>query len=477
MKQAFQTSMTRFHSLPKSIKLLFGFLLVAVLGISQSKSADAQSGCPCGCGGTGQCLLGGASAIQAPSEIGSRVVDRWTFTATDGFLGFLGGITAPQGNAATLTWGIADDGASISIDGNLEDSSLIGFLDSIRDPGSTGGNDLTQRNWFSLFEQSANRISELSGVTFNFEASDDGRTFGAFNTGGVLGTRADIRIGGRSIDGQTGANTLAFASFPNSGETVFDTDNTSFFSQTGNNSVGFRNVLTHELFHALGIAHVESNNAGFLLEPSINTSFDGPQLDDILTLQRNYGDALEGTNNQAGNDILVNATILGQLLPGGSLSVGQEVDNTEISIDEVGFLSIDDDQDVDFFEFDLSSLANVTFDLTPEGATYNQSVEGAATQSAFDSRALNDLGLRIFDQSGNQVATLNQFGIGNSEILTQTLSAGNYFVEVFGSSDDIQLYTLDISAVVAEPNAVPEPNSTALMLGLFSLCQLRRRRR
>ena len=474
MQQAFRTTMTRFHSLPKSIKLLFGFLLVAVLGISQSKSADAQSGCPCGCGGTGQCLLGGASAIQAPSEIDLRVDNRWTFTATDGFLG---GITASQGNAATLTWGIADDGASISDGVNFEDSSLVSFLDGIRDPGSTGGNDLTQRNWFSLFEQSANRISELSGVTFNFEASDDGATFGAFNTGGDLGTRADIRIGGRSIDGQTGANTLAFASFPNSGETVLDTDNTGFFSSTTNNSVAFRNVLTHELFHALGIAHVESNNAGFLLEPMLNTSFDGPQLDDILTLQRNYGDALEATNNQAGNDILVNATILGQLLPGGSLSVGQEVDNTEISIDEVGFLSIDDDQDVDFFEFDLSSLANVTFDLTPEGATYNQSVEFAATQSAFDSRALNDLGLRIFDQSGNQVATLNQFGIGNSEILTQTLSAGNYFVEVFGSSDDIQLYTLDISAVVAEPNAVPEPNSTALMLGLFSLCQLCRRRR
>ena len=475
MKQAFQTSMTRFHSLPKSIKLLFGFLLVAVLGISQSKSADAQSGCPCGCGGTGQCLLGGASAIQAPSEIDLRVDNRWTFTATDGSLG---GITASQGNAATLTWGIADDGSNIFNDGNFEDSSLVSFLDGIRDSGSTGGNDLTQRNWFSLFEQSANRISELSGVTFNFEASDDGRTFGAFNSGGVLGTRADIRIGGRSIDGQTGANTLAFASFPNTGETVFDTDNTSFFSQTGNNSVAFRNVLTHELFHALGIAHVESNNAGFLLEPSINTSFDGPQLDDILTLQRNYGDALEGTNNQAGNDTLNNATLLGQLLPGGSLSAGQEVDNTAISIDEVGFLSIDDDQDADFFEFNLSSLSDITFDLTPEGATYNQSVEGAATQSAFDSRALNDLGLRIFDQLGTQVATLNQFGIGASESLSQTFSAGNYFVEVFGSNDDIQLYTLDISAaVVTDPAAVPEPNSTVLMLGLFSLCQLRRRRR
>jgi len=340
---------------------------------------------------------------------------------------------------------------------NFEDSSLVSFLDGIRDPGSTGGNDLTQRNWFSLFEQSANRISELSGVTFNFEASDDGATFGGFNPGD-LGTRADIRIGGRSLDGQTGANTLAFASFPNTGETVLDTDNTGFFSSTTNNSVAFRNVLTHELFHALGIAHVESNNAGFLLEPSINTSFDGPQLDDILTLQRNYGDALEGTNNQAGNDTLNNATLLGQLLPGGSLSAGQEVDNTAISIDEVGFLSIDDDQDADFFEFNLSSLSDITFDLTPEGATYNQSVEDAATQSAFDSRALNDLGLRIFDQ--------------------QTFSAGNYFVEVFGSNDDIQLYTLDISAaVVTDPAAVPEPNSTVLMLGLFSLCQLRRRRR
>ena len=476
MKQAFRTTATWFHSLPNSIKLLFGFLLVAVLGICQSKSADAQSGCPCGCGGSGQCLLSGTSSVQAPSQVNSRVTDRWTATATDGSLG---SIAASQGNAATLTWGVADDGSSIfsSSNGNFENSSLVSFLDGIRDPGSTGGNDLTQRNWFSLLEQSANRISELSGVTFNFESNDDGASFSGLNPG-ALGTRADIRIGGRSLDGQPGPNVLAFASFPNIGETVIDTDNAGFFSSTANNSVAFRNILTHELFHALGIAHVESNDANFLLAPSLNTSFDGPQLDDILTLQRNYGDALEATNNQDGNDILINATILGQLLPGGSLSVGQEVDNTAISIDEVGFLSIDDEADVDFFEFNLSSLADVTLDLTPEGATYNQSVEGAATQSALDSRALNDLGLRIFDQNGNQVATSNQFGAGNSEILNQTLNAGTYFVEVSGSNDDIQLYTLGISAsVVQDPNAVPEPNSTALMLGLFSLYQLRRRRR
>ena len=33
MKRAFRTTATWFHSLPNSIKLLFGFLLVAVLGI------------------------------------------------------------------------------------------------------------------------------------------------------------------------------------------------------------------------------------------------------------------------------------------------------------------------------------------------------------------------------------------------------------------------------------------------------------
>ena len=465
--------MSRLHSFPVTIKLLLGFLVVSALGISQSKSADAQGGCPCGCGGTGSCVLNAAS----PAQIDARISGRWTTTATDGFLG---GPTASQGNAATLTWGIAQEGSSIAGSPAAAGSTLVSFLDGIRDPGSTGGADLTQRNWFGLFEQSANRIAELSGITFNFEANDDGAVISqtvpggtAPGPGGVLGTRADVRIGGRPVDGQTGSNTLAFAFFPNSGETVFDTDNTTFFSATFNNSVALRNVLTHELFHALGIAHVESNDANFLLNPFIATSFDGPQLDDILTLQRNYGDALEASNNQAGNNSLLNATQLGSLSLGGVLSAGQEVDDTVIGIDETGFLSIDDVADVDFFEFALDSLADVTLELTPEGATYNQGVEGG-TQSAFDSQALNNLGLRIFDQDGNQVASSDLFGLGAGETISQQLSAGTYFVEISGSDDGTQLYSLGISALAV---AVPEPNSGVLLLGLLTLSSLRRRRR
>src|SRR5262249_17853163 len=129
-------------------------------------------------------------AAAVPSVHAYYVNGRWSNTAS--------GSTGSLGSPATLTWSIVPDGTSIS--GGK--SSLISFLDTTFGAGS-GGSDLTSRPWYTLFTDSFNRWSQLSGVTFNYESHDDGTTHNAGS--GVLGVRGDIRIAGGSVDGPSGA--------------------------------------------------------------------------------------------------------------------------------------------------------------------------------------------------------------------------------------------------------------------------------
>ena len=86
--------------------------------------------------------------------------------------------------------------------------------------GGTGPVD--QRPWFNIFQRAYDRWSEVSGLTFVYEANDDGAPMGGTNRG-VTGVRGDVRIGGRNIDGNFGV--LAFNYFPNnSGNGGFDGD-------------------------------------------------------------------------------------------------------------------------------------------------------------------------------------------------------------------------------------------------------------
>lgn len=109
-----------------------------------------------------------ASALSVAPAFGYVFNDfnRWSRTATDGF-GFA------QGDPTTLTWSIVPDGTAVGGNPVIPSSGLVSFLDSIRGAGP-GGNDLTQRPWFSLFEQSFDRFSQLSGLTLVYEPNDDG---------------------------------------------------------------------------------------------------------------------------------------------------------------------------------------------------------------------------------------------------------------------------------------------------------------
>lgn len=365
---------------------------------------------------------------------------RWSRTATNTS-------TGAQGSAITLTWSFAPDGTLIAgNDSGTVASGLISFLDTKWGAGP-GGNDLTQRPWFPIFEQSFARIGALSGVTYVYEPKDDGRAFSNSNAArGVLGVRGDVRLSGKAYE--SGSSVLASNYYPDYGEMMINTDHSSFFLDSTNNNRAFRDVLMHEALHGVGIRHVESSGSGFLMEPFINTSFDGPQLDDVLAMQRLYGDVLE---KSGGNDLFSTATSLGTVSPTQPLTRGTLGNNTLILSEQVDFLSIDDDSDTDFFSFSLGAPLEVSLNLTPRGATYQVGPQGG-TQSSFNTLELSDLTLDLYDRNGTSLLeSANDTAAGSSESISRQLQPGTYFARVKGLSDNVQLYRLVVSAIDTLP--------------------------
>ena len=349
--------------------------------------------------------------VQPPEQF--QLGSRWSFTATDG--GGLG-----QGDPMTLTWSIAPDGTFIpqafaGIDPPAN-SGLIAFLNGIY--GSMA-------NWLPLFQEVFDRWGELTGVTYVYEPNDDGAAF--FNAAGQIGVRGDVRIGGKPIDGNS--NILAYNFFPNGGDMVIDSPD-SFYNNTSSNSLGLRNVLAHEHGHGLGIRHVCPVNQTKLMEPFISFAFDGPQHDDILGANRHYGDDFEH------NDASGTAAGLGAL-------------SSSLTIDQA---SVDDNSDIDFFSFDVTSGTTVDVSVTPIGFTYLQGPQnsnGSCTPgTTFNSEIIHDLSLSVLDSDGSTVlasADLNPAGTG--EMLTNVLlpGTGTFFVEVDGdATNNAQLYDLEV---------------------------------
>ncbi|BBO33596.1 matrixin family metalloprotease [Lacipirellula parvula] len=372
---------------------------------------------------------------------------RWASTASSS-------PTAAVGFPVTLTWSIAPDGTPLSSGGV---SNLVAFLDG-RFNYSGGGSDLTLRPWFGQVSQSFTRWTDLSGLTFAFEATDDGATHGNF--AGALGIRGDVRLAGKFIDGVGGTNAMT-GFIPNADLTV-DTGDSPYFGNTANNYRAMRNTLMHEIGHSFGLGHVDSNSAAFLMEGFSNNSFDGPQLDDIRGVQWLYGDKYERLAGAGGNGSIAQATSLGVIADGVTLTLGADAaTGTLVLADETNFVSIANANDLDYFAFTVTAPSSVDLTLTPRGASYNERIGGTNDNYTTTNAAqASNLSLELYGLI-NGVATLLASAapqpIGIAELLTdvELPTAADYFVRVAGDASNLQFYELAISVTHMPVTTLP----------------------
>ncbi|QEG01009.1 Matrixin [Stieleria maiorica] len=367
----------------------------------------------------------GIDALADPILRGSR----WTTSALDSSTNF--------GDPMTLTWGIVPDGTTISNPGggNEGSSDVVAFMDSIY--GGSAEPVIANKPWFPIFENIYDLWADETGLNFVYEPNDDGADLASASTAaaGVVGVRADMRIGGRFIDGDSGI--LAFNYYPDSGgvagfdgDMVIDTgDNFYLLNNDGpsGTNTALTNVLAHEVGHGLGIAHVLPVNGTKLMEPFVNLSFYGPQEDDIWNAHTLYGDIAES------NDTLGQASDLGKL---------------RNELRSVTGRSIDETQDVDLYRFETLVTTELSIDLKPTGSRYNAGDQtGQIPVVPVDRRAEANLSFRVLDASGVELIAVEQTPQGFDESLQDfTLDqAGVYYIEVTSQSGGgTQLYDMDV---------------------------------
>ncbi len=363
-----------------------------------------------------------------------QIGGRWSSSAS--------GSTGTIGTGITLTYSIAPDGTLLGT-GNgeaNEGSTLRAKLDAIY--GS-------QATWLPVIQSVFNSWSNISGITYKYETNDDATAFSS-SSKGILGTRGDVRIGAHPVDGSY--NTLAYNWFPSYGEMIIDADDLvsgGYMVNTTSNSLRLRNVMAHEHGHGLGLNHVDPLDKTKLMEAFASTSFDGPQFDDILAVQRNYGDFYE---KSGGNNTAATATNRGTLATG--------------AIDFINNLSLATSSDADLYKFTLSSTSNPSFILTPAGNPYLQGPQGGAT-ATFNPKTQMDLQFQLIGSNGTTILnTVNASGLGSAETLTlSNLAAGTYYLNVLpvsGAADSAQMYTLSLNP------AAPVTTSTTIALDASS---------
>jgi hypothetical protein len=264
--------------------------------------------------------------------------------------------------------------------------------------------------------------------------------------------------------------------FPDGGDISFDRDDWPLVVDSALNYRLFRNVLMHEIGHAFGLDHVVSSDAAFLMEPAVNVSFDGPQIDDIRGLHHLYGDRFEKANQGAGNNSAMTATELGLLPSGTVISLGGDGGyNTIVAPTDTDFLSISGALNPDFYAFEIVEPAYLDVVIAPQGGSFHQQVAGGG-ELLNDAFASSDLAFSILASDGATLADVNQLPSGGVEMTHNVFlpSAGKYLIEVTGSREVAQLYALRLSLMRTN---VPEPRTmrVAAFVAATFCCAFRHR--
>jgi serralysin len=337
---------------------------------------------------------------------------RWTGTATNG-----AGLN--QGDPTTLTYSFIPDGTNIVGEGS---SNLHSFMNSQIGAGT----------WQNRFATALGEWSDVSGLNYVYEPNDDGVNLSGGGAAGVLGVRGDVRIGGNFIDGNSGI--LAYNYFPNGGDMVIDTGDGSFYGNGSNSHIRLRNVVTHEAGHGIGLSHVESDSNRFLMEPFIDISFVGPQIDDIRGAQRGYGD-MDENNNSFGA-----ASNYNSLTNGGAPFVGSDFPNLTLR-------STDDNTDTDYFAVTTGEPVTMTVILSPSGGSYQYTSQGGGGGGAFfNATSVSDLKMTINDPSTSILQFIDETGDGEGELaLIELPEPGQYYIVVSSdNTNNIQTYNLGL---------------------------------
>ena len=332
---------------------------------------------------------------------GYAAENRWTSTATNGSIS-----TGP----ITLTYSFPPD---ISTGDNDTSNSIHAVLNS--QFGSEAA-------WKSLFRQVFDNWSDLSGITFIEEPSDDGAVWP--DSPGVLGVRGDIRIVATTVDGSFG--TLAFNYFPNLGDMTLD-----IAEDWADPSQSYRfakNTLLHELGHGLGLNHVLPRNETKLMEAILATGFAGPQDDDIRGAQNFYGDSYESNNT------------MGTAASIGTFSNGMSVTN----------LSLNSAADVDVYRVSAAPGQGIQVTVNPVGSSYQLGPDPGAT-SLVNTLTIQRLRVRVFDADGSTLqADTTASAAGSAAGATGMVLSGDtsLLIEVrsAGGANDVQRYSLALAA-------------------------------
>ena len=358
-------------------------------------------------------------------------IRRWSRTATNG-----GGLK--QGQPTTLTYSFPSDGLALTGLDQGTPNNLQARLTQIY--GS-------KTAWLALFDRVGKALGAQSGLTYVYEPNDDNAVF--VDSSGLRGVRGDIRVVGHRIDGNS--NVLAYNYSPDIGDMVIDTAD-NFYDNRQGGDLGFRNTITHEFGHGVGLGHTCPANETKLMEPFISFNYDGPQFDDVRGLQRLYGD------KQEDNDTAATA------IPLGSLGDGT------VDVSQGRVVSIDDVADQDFFSFSFAGNKSLSLVVAPVGTPYLEGpqTEDCSTGTTLDPKLINDLGFELLkdDGQGNFVtfSTTNTAAIGATEVFNpRNFPTGGIFrVRVFGGNvADVQTYSMRVivGPPVVEPTPVPSPTT------------------